>query len=50
MKCKSMLISMSIAISIAVLARAAFSAGGRVQCQVPDGLAFSEFRGSKAGR
>jgi len=47
MKRKNILISTSIAISIAVLASgAAFSAGqDKYSVKVPDGLAFSEFRG-----
>jgi hypothetical protein len=47
MKCKSMLISTSVAISIAVLASsAAFSAGqAKYSVKVPNGLGFSEFRG-----
>jgi hypothetical protein len=47
MKRKNMLISMSIAISIAVLASgAAFSAGqDKYTVKVPNGLAFSDFKG-----
>lgn len=46
MKSKSMLISVSIAVSLAVLAAgAAMSAQDKYSVKVPNGLAFSEFRG-----
>ncbi len=46
MKSKSMLISVSIALSLAVLATgAAISAQDKYTVKVPNGLAFSEFRG-----
>lgn len=47
MKCRNMLISLGIAVSIVVLASgAAFSAGrDKYGVKVPNGLAFSEFRG-----
>ncbi|MEJ1964942.1 MAG: cytochrome P460 family protein [Gammaproteobacteria bacterium] len=46
MKTKSMLIGMSIAVTLAVLATgAAISAQDRYTVKVPNGLAFSEFKG-----
>src|SRR5229473_265486 len=46
MKSKSMLISVGITVSLAVLATgAAISAQDRYTLKVPNGLAFSEFRG-----
>ena len=46
MKNKSMLISVGIAVALAVLATgAAISAQDRYTVKVPNGLAFSEFKG-----
>ena len=46
MKCKSMLISVTTAVSLAVLATgAAISAEDKYTVKVPNGLAFSEFTG-----
>jgi hypothetical protein len=46
MKRKSMLINVGIAVALAVLAtEAAISAQDRYTLKVPNGLAFSEFRG-----
>ena len=47
---KSSLISLSISASIAILATGvAISAQDKYTLQVPNGLAFSEFRGYEAG-
>ena len=46
MKGKSMLISVGITVALAVLAtEAAISAQGKYTLKVPNGLAFSEFKG-----